>query len=128
MLVIHPDECIDGGVCVPECPVDAIKPDTEPGLEKWLSLNAGYAKIWPNIMVKKAPPPASKEWEGSRTNSNTSHQIPARVIEADSTCAVWVPDPRAVQLIQPGAAAAVITVPSIGSRRAQHVPAELQTI
>ena len=32
MLVIHPDECIDCGVCVPECPVDAIKPDTEPGL------------------------------------------------------------------------------------------------
>ena len=38
MLVIHPDnECIDCGVCVPECPVDAIKPDTEPGLEKWIA-------------------------------------------------------------------------------------------
>jgi NAD-dependent dihydropyrimidine dehydrogenase PreA subunit len=33
MLVIHPDECIDCGVCEPECPVDAIKPDTEPGRE-----------------------------------------------------------------------------------------------
>jgi ferredoxin len=32
MLVIHPDECIDCGVCEPECPVDAIKPDAEPGL------------------------------------------------------------------------------------------------
>src|SRR2546430_16509247 len=64
VLVIHPDECIDCGVCEPECPVDAIKPDTEPGLEKWLSLNAEYAKIWPNITVKKAPPPDSKEWEG----------------------------------------------------------------
>ena len=52
MLVIHPDECIDCGVCEPECPVDAIKPATEPGLEKWLSLNAEYANIWPNIMVK----------------------------------------------------------------------------
>jgi NAD-dependent dihydropyrimidine dehydrogenase PreA subunit len=30
-LVIHPDECIDCGICEPECPVDAIKPDTEPG-------------------------------------------------------------------------------------------------
>jgi ferredoxin len=64
MLVIHPDECIDCGVCEPECPVDAIKADTEPGLEKWLSLNAEYAKIWPNIAVKKAPPPDWKEWEG----------------------------------------------------------------
>ena len=31
MLVIHPDECIDCGVCEPECPVDAIKPETELG-------------------------------------------------------------------------------------------------
>src|SRR5690606_14182445 len=36
MLVIHPDECIDCGVCEPECPAEAIKPDTDPGLEKWL--------------------------------------------------------------------------------------------
>src|SRR2546427_10462937 len=62
VLVIHPDECIDCGVCEPECPVDAIKADTEPGLEKWLLLNAEYAKIWPNIPVKKAPPPDWKEW------------------------------------------------------------------
>jgi ferredoxin len=64
MLVINPDECIDCSVCVPECPVDAIKPDTEPGLEKWLSLNAEYAKIWPQITIKRAPPPDFKEWEG----------------------------------------------------------------
>ena len=64
MLVIHPDECIDCGVCVPECPVDAIKPDTEPALEKWLRLNAEYAKVWPNITTKKPPPPDSKDWEG----------------------------------------------------------------
>jgi hypothetical protein len=29
-----------------------------------LSLNVEYAKAWPNITVKKAPPPDSKEWEG----------------------------------------------------------------
>ena len=28
-LVIAPDECIDCGVCEPECPIDAIVPDTE---------------------------------------------------------------------------------------------------
>ena len=64
MLVIHPDECIDCGVCEPECPVDAIKPDTEPGLEKWLSINTEYAKVWPNITVKKEPPADAKEWQG----------------------------------------------------------------
>ena len=49
MLVINPDECIDCGVCEPECPPEAIKADTESGLEKWLSVNAEYAKTWPNI-------------------------------------------------------------------------------
>ena len=34
MLVIHPDECIDCGVCEPECPADAIRPDTEPDMEQ----------------------------------------------------------------------------------------------
>src|SRR6266511_2838200 len=63
MLVIHPDECIDCGVCEPECPVDAIKPDTEAGLEKWLGINAEYARVWPNITVKREPPPDAKEWE-----------------------------------------------------------------
>ena len=56
MLVIHPDECIDCGVCEPECPAEAIKPDTEPGQEQWLTLNADFAKIWPNITAKKDPP------------------------------------------------------------------------
>ena len=69
MLVIHPDECIDCSLCVPECPVDAIQPDTDPRLEEWLSLNAKYAKIWPKITVKKAAPPDFKEW-GSRINFN----------------------------------------------------------
>ena len=64
MLVIKPDECIDCGVCEPECPVEAIKPDTEPGLEKWLSINAEYANVWPNITTKKTPPADSKSWEG----------------------------------------------------------------
>jgi ferredoxin len=83
MLVIHPDDCIDCGVCEPECPVDAIKPDTALGLEKWLLLNAEYARIWPNITIKKAPLPTLRSGRGSRTNSNTSHQIQVPVIEAD---------------------------------------------
>lgn len=41
----------------------AAKPDTEPGLEKWLSVNAEFSKVWPNIMAKKEPPADAKEWE-----------------------------------------------------------------
>jgi NAD-dependent dihydropyrimidine dehydrogenase PreA subunit len=29
MLVIHPEECIDCGACVPECPVEAIFSDSD---------------------------------------------------------------------------------------------------
>ena len=65
MLVIHPDECIDCGVCEPECPVDAIRPDTEPGLDQWLSVNAEYANKWPNITIKREPPPDASEYENA---------------------------------------------------------------
>ncbi len=64
MLVIDPDECIDCGVCEPECPAEAILPDTEPGLEKWIELNAKYAKIWPNITAKKDPLPDAEKHDG----------------------------------------------------------------
>ncbi len=58
MLVIHPDECIDCGVCEPECPVEAIIPDTGGGDEeaKWLEINTKFAEIWPNITRKGEPP------------------------------------------------------------------------
>jgi ferredoxin len=64
MLVIHPDECIDCGVCEPECPADAIKhdADVEPGF--WLKINADMAKSWPNITLKKDAPADAKEFDG----------------------------------------------------------------
>jgi ferredoxin len=56
MLVIHPDECIDCGVCEPECPAEAIVPDTDGEAEKWLELNREYSTKWPNITRKGEPP------------------------------------------------------------------------
>ncbi len=64
MLVIHPDECIDCGVCEPECPAEAIKPDTEPGLEQWLKLNAEYAEKWPNVTTKDNASAKPEEFDG----------------------------------------------------------------
>ncbi len=63
-LVINPDECIDCGVCEPECPVDAIKPDTEDDADgKWLRINSEYSRIWPNITVKGEPPADKEQYE-----------------------------------------------------------------
>ncbi len=64
MLVIHPDECIDCGVCEPECPAEAIKPDTEPGAEEWVDFNRKYAELWPVIITKKDPLPDAEERDG----------------------------------------------------------------
>ncbi len=65
MLVIHPDECIDCGVCVPECPAEAIFPDTDPSATPaWLALNHEFASVWPNITRKKAPPEDADDWNG----------------------------------------------------------------
>lgn len=61
MLVIHPDECIDCGVCEPECPVEAIIPDTEDNMEKWIELGREYAEKWPNITQKGKTPDNADE-------------------------------------------------------------------
>ncbi len=66
MLVIHPDECIDCGVCEPECPAEAIKPDTEPGLDKWLKVNTEYAEKWPNIIEKGDAPTDAEKFDGEK--------------------------------------------------------------
>lgn len=63
-LVIHPEECIDCGVCEPECPADAIKPDTQSGLDEWLAINTKYAEIWPNISEIGTIPSDAEEWNG----------------------------------------------------------------
>ena len=65
MLVIKPDECIDCGVCEPECPVDAIKADSENGTASWVELNTKYSQVWPNI-TKKRPgdvPQDNEKWK-----------------------------------------------------------------
>jgi ferredoxin len=63
MLVIHPDECIDCGVCEPECPAEAILPDSEGELDKWLQINTEYAEKWPNITRKGESPPDADAWK-----------------------------------------------------------------
>lgn len=50
-ISIHPDECIDCGACVPECPVAAIFPEVElPGeWAHYTALNASLAPDWKRL-------------------------------------------------------------------------------
>ncbi|MCC6487306.1 MAG: ferredoxin family protein [Candidatus Hydrogenedentes bacterium] len=63
MLTIDPDECIDCGACVDECPVHAIYPE-EDLPEKWqhfIALNKELASQWPVINETQAPLPTAEE-------------------------------------------------------------------
>jgi ferredoxin len=65
-LAINPDECIDCGVCVPECPIDAIIEDTnlDHDITFWVDLNKRLSAKWPNISKKKPALPDADEWNG----------------------------------------------------------------
>jgi ferredoxin len=63
MLVINPDECIDCGVCEPECPAEAILPESDE-LLKWVEVNREYAAKWPNLTTKKNPPADADSFKG----------------------------------------------------------------
>ena len=62
MMVIEPDECIDCGVCVPECPSEAIISGNDPGADQWLEINTKYAKLWPLITGKGEELPDADDW------------------------------------------------------------------
>lgn len=77
-LVIHPDECIDCGVCEPECPAEAILPDTDDGLEKWMEIATRFSSEWPNITRKGEPPADGPEWDGKPNKAELFSEKPGK--------------------------------------------------
>lgn len=63
MLVINPDECIDCGVCEPECPINAIVPDTDGRAAAMLEVNRDFSERWPNITRKKPALPEAEQFK-----------------------------------------------------------------
>ena len=63
MLYIDPEECIDCGACVPECPVEAIYDEAQLPDDKsqWLQINADKAKDLPVVAEKGDPLPGAEE-------------------------------------------------------------------
>ena len=57
MLYIDPEECIDCGACVPECPVDAIfyEDDVPSQWQEFIAVNAEMAAKTPSIVQRKPP-------------------------------------------------------------------------
>jgi ferredoxin len=69
MLVINPDECIDCGVCVPECPEEAIISDNDDSLKDssvdWFKYNEEKSQVWPNIVDSKDSYPEYEKYSGT---------------------------------------------------------------
>jgi ferredoxin len=56
-LWIDPEECIDCGACIPECPVEAIFEEADVP-EKWqhyIQINAEKAPLLPVLVDRKEP-------------------------------------------------------------------------
>lgn len=66
MVYIHPDECIDCGLCEPECPASAITQfdARAEGLVPYAELNRELSRTWPNITDRKESLPDAKKWHG----------------------------------------------------------------
>ena len=77
-LVIDPEECIDCGACVPECPVDAIfEQDDVP--EKWteyIALNERLAADWPAIEEQQDPMSSSEEFRNIEDKRSLLSEAP----------------------------------------------------
>ena len=70
-LVIHPDECIDCGLCEPECPIEAIFADDELPKDQieFIEINAKLADVYENITEAAEPLPDAdsfKDVEGKK--------------------------------------------------------------
>ena len=77
-LAINPDECIDCGVCVPECPANAIVADNDAtvDVQLWRGINKSMSSQWPGITRKKDPLPDADEWNGKPNKLNLLEPYP----------------------------------------------------
>lgn len=78
-LVINPDECIDCGVCEPECPVGAIVSEialSEKDRKTWMDINSLYSNEWPRLTEKKEPLDDHAEWDGVPNKINMLSPLP----------------------------------------------------
>ena len=78
-LVIHPDECIDCALCVPECPAEAIFADDEVPEDQlnFIAINAELAYQLPNINRSQAPPEDADSWLGVANKREHAAEIQA---------------------------------------------------
>lgn len=84
-LVINPDECIDCGICEPECPVSAIASEEAVPAEhmNFVTLNRELSGRWPNINQAKGALPEAERW--AKVEGKLMHlAMDAQVVEPEA--------------------------------------------
>lgn len=69
-LAIDPNECIDCGVCIPECPVEAIVDDSGLVDKSWMEINARLSAKWPVITRRKPALDSAEEYKNVKDKKN----------------------------------------------------------
>ena len=64
-LVIDPDECIDCGLCEPECPIEAIYADDDLPSDQieFIEINLKLSEVYENITEAKEPLPEAEKYK-----------------------------------------------------------------
>ena len=68
-LVIHPDECIDCGLCEPECPIEAIYADDELPSDQieFIEINLRLSEVYDCLLYTS---PSPRDTDKSRMPSS----------------------------------------------------------
>ncbi len=127
-LVIHPDECVDCGACVPECPAEAIFEVSEVPTEwaHFTEINAILAPHLPNIAEQREALPEADHFREVKGKGGlitlppdiralVAHLLPAGVYQAaPSRC--W-PGVREIRRAGRGSAEGLEAAPKVEQRR-----------
>ncbi|MCW5257155.1 DUF3470 domain-containing protein [Verminephrobacter aporrectodeae subsp. tuberculatae] len=81
MLVIHPEDCIDCAICVPECPENAIfdaaeVPENE---QESIGRNAELADRWPSILKRSPAMNGHEAWHNAGPRWNLLEDYKERI-------------------------------------------------
>ena len=69
ILVIDPEECIDCGLCEPECPIEAIYADDELPSDQieFIEINLKLSEVYENITEAKEPLPDAEKYKNIKS-------------------------------------------------------------
>ena len=114
-LVIHPDECIDCGLCEPECPIEAIYADDELPSDQieFIEINLKLSEVYENITEAKEPLPDAEKYKNIKNKKSFYRKlfIPATKINPPKNTKITLPNFSYTIFINLGITTSAINIP-----------------